>query len=149
SLSGTVTDDGLPTGVTVTSNWSKLSGPGTVTFANAASPATTASFDQPGPYVLRLTASDTQLSAFSDVTIIVKPVAPTNQAPTVSAGANQPARRSAGLSLSGTVTDDGLPTGAVVTSSWSKFNGPGTVAFANTASVATTASFDQAGTYVL
>ena len=66
--SGLVTDDGLPTGAAVTNGWSRVSGPGTATFANAASPATTATFSQDGTYVLRLTASDTLLTAFGTVT---------------------------------------------------------------------------------
>ena len=152
SLSGTVSDDGLPTGATVTSAWSKSSGPGTVAFANGASPATTATFDLAGTYVLRLTASDTALSAFSEVTITVNPAVvtpPTNLAPIVSAGTNATITLPATAALSGTVTDDGLPTGALVTSAWSKCSGPGTVAFANGASPTTTATFDLAGTYVL
>ena len=152
SLSGVVTDDGLPAGATVTSTWTKFSGPGIVTFANAASAVTTATFDQAGTYVLRLTASDTLLSASSDVTITVNPpivTPPTNQPPTVNAGANATITLPAGASLSGVVTDDGLPTGATVTSAWTKFSGPGAVTFANAASAVTTATFDQAGTYVL
>ena len=59
TLNGTVTDDGLPaTPGTVTSTWSKVSGPGTVTFANASALSTTASFSEAGTYVLRLTATD-------------------------------------------------------------------------------------------
>src|SRR5204862_1920 len=34
ALSGTVTDDGLPPGASLTLQWSTVSGPGTVTFAN-------------------------------------------------------------------------------------------------------------------
>ncbi len=37
--------------------WAKASGPGSVVFANAASPVTTAAFSAPGDYVLKLTAS--------------------------------------------------------------------------------------------
>ncbi|MCW3054695.1 MAG: hypothetical protein JWN14_3865, partial [Chthonomonadales bacterium] len=37
--------------------WSRESGPGNVTFADAAAPHTTATFSAPGDYVLRLTAS--------------------------------------------------------------------------------------------
>jgi hypothetical protein len=44
SLQGTVDDDGLPDG-TLTTTWSKLSGPGTVTFQDAESPQTSATFD--------------------------------------------------------------------------------------------------------
>ncbi|HLF05341.1 MAG TPA: Ig-like domain-containing protein, partial [Dehalococcoidia bacterium] len=57
SLDGTVADDGQPSGV-ITSLWSKVSGPGTVTFANPAVVDTTATFSVAGAYVLRLTASD-------------------------------------------------------------------------------------------
>ena len=69
-LTGTVTDDGLPaTPGRVTSTWSKVSGPGTVTFANASALSTTASFSEAGTYVLRLSASDGELLGSSDLTI--------------------------------------------------------------------------------
>src|SRR5205085_10619277 len=58
SLAGSVTDDGRPVPVHLTSSWSKISGPGTVTFANGSNPMTTASFSVGGLYVLRLTGSD-------------------------------------------------------------------------------------------
>ena len=152
SLSGVVSDDGLPTGAAVTSTWTKSSGPGLVTFANASSPETTATFDQAGTYALRLTASDTLLTAFSEVTITVNPAVvtpPTNVAPTVNAGAAATITLPAGATLNGVVSDDGLPAGATVTSTWTKSSGPGAVTFANASSPATTATFDQAGTYVL
>ena len=71
--------------------------------------------------------------------------AATNLAPIVSAGANATITLPATASLSGTVSDDGLPTGALVTSAWSKSSGPGTVAFANGASPTTTATFSLGG----
>jgi hypothetical protein len=72
SLSGSVTDDGLPNPPgTVTTLWSKLSGPGTVSFANASAKSTTASFSSPGTYVLRLTANDSALTAADDLTVQV------------------------------------------------------------------------------
>jgi uncharacterized repeat protein (TIGR01451 family) len=76
TLSGTVTDDGLPQGATVTSTWSAIDGPGTVTFADPTSPATTATFTQPGTYTLRLTATDTDLTASDEVSVAVDPAAP-------------------------------------------------------------------------
>ena len=51
SLNGAVTS-----GATV--QWKKYAGPGTVTFANAASASTTATFSLPGSYTLMLSASD-------------------------------------------------------------------------------------------
>ena len=85
SLNGTVTDDGKPTGSTLTSIWSKLSGPGTVSFANASAVDTTAGFSAAGSYVLRLTASDSALSSTDDVTITIQGA--TNQPPTIATAA--------------------------------------------------------------
>jgi hypothetical protein len=74
SLNGSATDDALPTlpGL-LTWNWSKFSGSGTVTFANANSLSTTAAFSVNGVYVLRLTASDGTLAASDDVAVTVYP----------------------------------------------------------------------------
>jgi len=69
TLAGVVSDDGKPLPATLTSNWSKLSGPGTVSFANAAAASTTATFSAPGIYVLRLRADDGQVRTFNDVTV--------------------------------------------------------------------------------
>jgi hypothetical protein len=71
TLDGLVTDDGKPVPAT-TKTWSKVSGPGDVTFGDATLEDTTASFSQPGTYVLRLDASDSQLSAFDEVTVTVQ-----------------------------------------------------------------------------
>jgi len=72
NLQGSVTDDGLPNPPGSTSKlWTRESGPGVVTFGNATSPTTTASFSAPGTYVLLLTASDGALSQDDDVTIRV------------------------------------------------------------------------------
>jgi RHS repeat-associated protein len=70
SLHGTATDDGLPSG-TLTSNWSLVSGPGSVYFSNPAAPETDATFSASGTYVLQLTANDSQLAASSTVTVTV------------------------------------------------------------------------------
>ncbi|MGD9637261.1 MAG: DNRLRE domain-containing protein, partial [Pirellulales bacterium] len=147
SLNGSVTDDGLPGG-TLTSSWTTLSGPGAVTFGNAASATTTASFSQAGTYVLRLTGSDESLSAYDDITIVVSNAPAVNQGPNVGAGPNRSINLGGAASLDGTVTDDGLPSGSV-TSAWTKVSGPGTVTFANASAVDTTATFSQAGTYIL
>jgi hypothetical protein len=69
TLDATVTDDGRPTPFTVA--WSKVSGPGTVTFGNAATIDTTATFSDPGDYVLRLTANDGWVKTFDEVTVTV------------------------------------------------------------------------------
>jgi glucuronoarabinoxylan endo-1,4-beta-xylanase len=81
NLNGTVTDDGLPNG-TLTTVWSQVTGPGTVTFANSNATATTAGFSAAGVYALRLTASDGALSAQDELTVTVTN-APVNTPPTV------------------------------------------------------------------
>ena len=55
----------------VTTTWSKVSGPGTVTFGNPNAVDTTASFSAAGTYVLRLTANDSLLSSSDDITVTV------------------------------------------------------------------------------
>jgi len=71
-LSGTVTDDGLPNPpATVSTVWSQVSGPGTVSFINKFNLNTTARFSTNGVYVVRLTADDLDLSSSDDVTITV------------------------------------------------------------------------------
>src|SRR5215216_2276467 len=75
SLSGSVSDDGLPIPPgTVTTNWSLISGPGTVMFANANATSTTASFSANGTYALRLIAYDGDKTSSDDVTITISPV---------------------------------------------------------------------------
>jgi hypothetical protein len=150
NLTGTVTDDGLPKPPgTVTKTWSKVSGPGNVTFANPNAAATTATFSAAGPYVLKLTGNDSALSASATVAITVN-AAPANKAPVVNAGSNQTITIPAAATLSGSVTDDGLPNPpAKVTITWSKVSGPGAVTFANPNVAATTAAFSSSGAYVL
>ena len=48
-----------------------MSGPGTVTVADPTTATTTATFGEPGTYVLRLTAGDGSLFASDDVQITV------------------------------------------------------------------------------
>jgi len=73
SLNGTVTDDGLPENPgKVSTIWSKISGPGTVTFDDTTKISTDAEFSKTGEYIVRLTADDSELSAFDEVKIIVK-----------------------------------------------------------------------------
>lgn len=149
SLDGTVSDDGNPAGSTVTQTWTKVSGPGTVTFGTPTAEDTTASFGAAGTYVLRLTASDTALSASDDVTVTVSPAPATNQAPVANAGPDVAVTLPNSATLDGTVTDDGLPSGSTLTTTWSKFSGPGVVTFGDASAVDTTASFSAAGSYVL
>lgn len=70
TLSGVVTDDRLPSNPgTLAIEWSAISGPGAVTFANANAAATTVSFSEAGDYVLRLSADDGELQASDELTV--------------------------------------------------------------------------------
>jgi hypothetical protein len=144
-LTGTVTDDDRPTPANLTVTWSKVSGPGNVTFANPNAANTTATITQGGQYVLRLTANDGHTTTSATINITVNTP---NNPPVVSAGVNLTVTTSAPVNLDGTVTDDGIPT-SVITTTWNKVSGPGTVTFGNPNAVDTTASFSAAGVYVL
>ena len=85
ALNGTVADDGKPSPLVTT--WSKASGPGTVTFGNAALVDTTASFSAGGSYVVRLVANDGQVKTFDDTTITAT-IAPIEQWRQTHFGAN-------------------------------------------------------------
>ena len=63
TLGGSVLDDGLPDEASLQSTWSKVDGPGEVTFADEHAPLTTARFSQPGLYLLKLSADDTLLAS--------------------------------------------------------------------------------------
>ena len=71
SLTGTARDDGKPSGV-LTHSWSMASGPAAVTFSAPSELSTTVTFSSPGSYVLRLTASDSQLASSADVTVVAR-----------------------------------------------------------------------------
>jgi hypothetical protein len=155
-LNGTANDDGLPTGSTLAVNWSVVSGPGTVTFANAGALSTTATFSTNGAYVLELTASDGVSSNSSNVTITV------DQAPTVTlatpAVITWPSNQ---VALNGTVVDDGLPVGSLLDEVWLQVSGPGTTSFGTPSQTnaltggtissqpATTAAFSAPGLYTV
>jgi hypothetical protein len=80
-LSGEVNDDGLPEGGVLTTTWSKASGPGDVTFADATALSTAATFSEVGVYVLELTASDGELT--SSDSLVINVTSPPNSAPTI------------------------------------------------------------------
>jgi cell wall assembly regulator SMI1 len=149
SLDGTVSDDGLPTPPNLTQMWSKLSGPGTVTFFPASAVDTTASFSASGTYVLRLTANDGALSASDDIQVQVNPASGGNQPPSVDAGSDQLVVLPGPAVLDGTVSDDGLPAPPSLSTQWTKVSGPGTVQFVDASLVDTTATFSDVGNYVL
>ncbi len=75
NLAGSVSDD-AQSGSAVSSAWSGLSGPGSVSFANANAPATTAMVTTAGTYVLQLASTDGQLRASRKLSIVAGTSAP-------------------------------------------------------------------------
>ncbi|HEX3134231.1 MAG TPA: PA14 domain-containing protein [Planctomycetota bacterium] len=99
TLSGSASDDGLPNPpAALTLTWSKISGPGTVTFGNANAATTNATFGTAGSYVLRLTANDSAVSVSDDLIVTVNPV------PTGGTGTGLAAAYFANQTLTGTAT---------------------------------------------
>jgi len=139
ALAGTVTDDQLPYN-TLTSTWTEASGAGNAIFADASLTNTTVTFDQPGTYILRLTASDTLAATNADVVIRV------NAAPVVNAGTNQLVTLGMLVALAGSYTDDGIP-GSAVTTFWTQISGPAGAMLGDPSSASTTVNFGQSGVY--
>lgn len=148
SLCGQVGDDGQPGALT--STWSVLSGPGTVAFANSASPSTTATFSAPGTYTLQLATSDGEWSATDTAVVTVTGGAADNAAPAVNAGPDQSIIENQSITLSGSATDDGLPNPpGVFNYLWRQTGGPATVTFDNVQKPAPKVFFQAPGTYTL
>ena len=149
TLNGSATDDGLPSGI-LNLQWSEIKGPASVIFASPTSTSTLATFFAPGSYLLQLSASDGVFTSTSQVTIVVFPANNgINQAPVVNAGSDQLVILPNKGILNGSAVDDGLPIGGVLTVFWQQISGPGTVTFDNPSAAQTSASFSQAGTYLL
>ena len=75
---------------------------------------------------------------------------PTNSAPTVNAGPDQTIALSINfVTLDGSVSDDGLPSGADLSIAWFVDSGPGTVTFDDPLITDPTVTFSDAGVYVL
>ncbi len=67
SLDATVTDDNFPLPVSLTTQWSQLSGPSSLLFGNATLADTTAAFTLNGSYVVRLQADDSSIRSYRDL----------------------------------------------------------------------------------
>lgn len=70
-LTGTVNDDGLPEGGTLTYTWTQDSGPGQANLLNSSETTTQVTFTLPGTYTFTLTANDSELTASDAVSIEV------------------------------------------------------------------------------
>jgi hypothetical protein len=114
SLSGTVSDDGLPKPpAKVTTVWTKVSGSGTVVFGNPLSVDTTVSFSQSGTYVLRLAADDGALLVSDDLNVTVKPA---TKVDLTVASLSAPTKAAAGSTISVTDTTKNAGSGSAAVS---------------------------------
>jgi hypothetical protein len=73
ALAGRVRDDGQPATRRLSIAWEMLDGPGRVVFDDAHAPTTTATFDEPGDYVLRLVADDGEFRVSDRVAVHILP----------------------------------------------------------------------------
>lgn len=143
TLKATASDDGLPGMLSLI--WSKVFGPGTVTFSDPDLLTTKAAFSMTGTYTIKFRAQDSLLYGASNATVIVK----NNQAPVVNATpSTQTISLSGTATLTGTASDDGLP--QPLTYTWVPIvPTPGTVTLSNPTGLTTTATFSATGTYVI
>ena len=141
-LDASVTDDGLPHPTRLSYAWSKLSGPGVVSFDHATRADATAFFSEKGSHVLRLTATDGATSVSRDVTVLA------NTPPTANAGVDLRISSSESpLVLRGSVYDDAVNQG-MLAAQWRQIAGPGMANFADAASPTSSVTFRAFGTYV-
>lgn len=154
--------------------WSVRSGPGTVTFADAGSATTEATFDAAGDYRLRLRASNGWRSAWDETIVTVAEAAPedpapapppedptpapedpapepedpapSNEPPTVDAGQDLSVTLGEGVTLRANAQDDGLPDGRL-SYRWRQTAGPSGASLSGADSRTLTVSFGQAGSY--
>ncbi len=148
SLVGGATDDGQPTGSSLSYLWSPVSGPDDPDIATALSSSTTVTFPAAGVYVLRLSVSDSQLTGTDDIQVTVNP--PPNTAPTAAAGSDLIVHLPDQGVLDGSgSSDDGLPTGSSLSYDWSPISGPATPTFVSPTAATTGVDFPVAGEYVI
>lgn len=153
TLTGSATDN---PGQTLTYRWSLVSGPASasVSFANPASPMTTATFSIGGIYRLRLTVSDGSLSASDDVEVLIFP---NNPSPDVIVDAGLPQSIIVGMEvqLNGTARNSDCN---ALNVTWSQASAPdgASVTFCPPGNCSTTTTlnpivggFTQPGEYVL
>ena len=127
TLNGVVSDDGLPATGTLSSNWSVVSAPtgATVLFTDATLAQTSVIVDVVGIYELELSANDGELSAVDTMLITVSDGV-SNTVPTVDAGADETLdlQQGSSVTLTGVVSDDGLPATGTLSSNWSVVSAP-------------------------
>lgn len=147
SVACSASDDGEPEGAVLSYAWSVVSGPETPVLTGAGSANARFTPTQVGSYLLRLTVSDTQLTASADVTVQI--AALPNAAPVLTCPASQNGQTGSDVVVQCTVTDDGLPAGGSLAPSWSLESSPGAVTLDNRNTLAVRFRPAAAGLYAL
>jgi len=145
NMLATINDDGLPANPgALTINWTKLAGAGTVTFSNPTSGTTTIDFSQNDTYQLEIAVTDGDFIVKDTIQITIG-----NIPPAVFAGHDTIITLpSNSILLKGSASDvDNFP--AVLSTTWEKISGPGSVNFELAALPITDVTFGAAGTYLL
>ncbi|WP_341403488.1 PKD domain-containing protein [Luteolibacter soli] len=135
-------------GGSLTTTWTKVSGPGSVAFNQASRPDAIITVSQAGRHVVRLTVTNGTTTVSDEVTIDV--VTLPNAAPVItSLPASVSLQLPAGQAdFAPQVTDDGRPTG-LLEHRWIVLDGPAPVTFTPTSGMGTQATFTTAGDYTL
>ncbi|MEI6077690.1 MAG: LamG-like jellyroll fold domain-containing protein, partial [Verrucomicrobiota bacterium] len=143
TLRATITDDGRPNPPGKTTNlWSQISGPSTAIFGSPTNATTTVSNLLVGQYIFQIIAADGQL--YNTNTTWVNVWSPGR--PLVLAGSTRTLwLPNALLTLNGSYTNT---TGAV-SLGWSLAQGPGNASFGSPNALTTTATFTNAGVFVV
>ena len=146
SLTPSVSDDGLPTGVPLTFKWSVTFGGSPVVFSNPTSQNTTATFSAAGTYNLMLSVSDSEFTSTSSVQVNVNPA---NAPPIVSVPGAATITLPGTLTVTAAATDDGVPAGSTLAFQWAQVSEPAPVTFSAPTALTTNISFTQSGSYLL
>ncbi len=156
-LRGTATDDAGPASAALVIQWSKVSGPDTVSLVSSNTLEARLKFWGSGRYVFRLQASDGLLSAADEVTVVVTAtiVPPPNEQLRVDATATpnpivlaSPSALPATANLQAWATLDGQAVAANRLSwYWYQTSGPGTARFGNRNAALTTVELPAVGSY--
>ncbi|HZM16165.1 MAG TPA: Ig-like domain-containing protein, partial [Candidatus Krumholzibacteria bacterium] len=129
-LRGQASDDGDPGSASLSVTWSKVSGPGTVTFTSPSTPQSFASFSLIGDYVLRLRATDGPLVSTDLVSVSVSTTPPANDPPVAFLDSySTPMQQALTVPAPGVLANDGDPNGTPVSAVLISSTSHGTLSF--------------------
>jgi len=115
-LRGQADDDRDPGSSTLALTWSKVSGPGSVSFTSSTSAEAHATFSLTGSYLLRLRGSDGILASTDQVTVTVTTIPPANDPPVAGYDSYSTVmQQPLSVSAPGVLANDSDPNGTTVT----------------------------------